>query len=84
MLLAPWRRPPSRQELAKLQLRLAPFRVPIPSEKEVWTTRQLPINTDPRLQREYRAIVEPNFFSALSTARVQGRAIRWRSHAAGS
>ncbi|MCB1227359.1 MAG: cytochrome P450 [Verrucomicrobiales bacterium] len=39
----------------------APFRVPIPSEEEVRTMRQLPIETDPPLHTEYRAIAEPYF-----------------------
>jgi cytochrome P450 len=39
----------------------APFRVPIPSEEQVRTMRQLPIETDPPLHTEYRAIVEPFF-----------------------
>lgn len=39
----------------------APFRVPIPSEEEVRTMRQLPIETNPPEHTEYRAIVEPFF-----------------------
>jgi cytochrome P450 len=39
----------------------APFRVPIPSEEAVRTTRQLPIETDPPAHGDYRAIVEPFF-----------------------
>ncbi len=39
----------------------APFRVPIPSEEEVRTMRQLPIETDPPVHTEYRAIAEPFF-----------------------
>lgn len=39
----------------------APFRVPIPSEEAVRSTRQLPIETDPPAHGEYRAIVEPFF-----------------------
>ena len=39
----------------------APFRVPIPSEEEMRTMRQLPIETDPPEHTEYRAIVEPFF-----------------------
>ena len=39
----------------------APFRVPIPSEEQVRSMRQLPIETDPPLHGEYRAIVEPFF-----------------------
>jgi cytochrome P450 len=39
----------------------APFRVPIPSEEEVRSTRQYPIETDPPEHKEYRSIVEPFF-----------------------
>ncbi|MBP7949576.1 MAG: cytochrome P450 [Verrucomicrobiales bacterium] len=39
----------------------APFRVPIPSEEEVRSMRQIPIETDPPEHTEYRAIVEPFF-----------------------
>ena len=39
----------------------APFRVPIPSEEQVRTMRQLPIETNPPEHTEYRAIVEPFF-----------------------
>jgi len=39
----------------------APFRVPIPSEEDVRTMRQLPVETDPPDHTEYRAIVEPFF-----------------------
>ena len=39
----------------------APFRVPIPSEEDVRTMRQLPIETNPPEHNEYRAIVEPFF-----------------------
>ncbi len=39
----------------------APFRVPIPSEEKVRTMRQLPIETDPPVHGDYRAIVEPFF-----------------------
>src|SRR5436190_5962351 len=41
-----------------------PFRVPIPSEEEVRTMRQLPIETNPPEHTEYRAIVEPFFLRA--------------------
>jgi len=43
----------------------APFRVPIPSEEEVRTMRQLPIETNPPEHTEYRAIVEPFFQKSL-------------------
>lgn len=39
----------------------APFRVPIPSEEDVRSMRQLPIEVDPPEHTEYRAIVEPFF-----------------------
>lgn len=39
----------------------APFRVPIPSEEDVRSMRQLPIETDPPVHSEYREIVEPFF-----------------------
>ncbi len=39
----------------------APFRVPIPSEEAVRTTRQLPIETDPPIHSDYRTIVDPFF-----------------------
>src|ERR1700679_2207713 len=42
----------------------APFRVPIPSEEEVRTMRQLPIETNPPEHTEYRAIVQPFFLRA--------------------
>jgi cytochrome P450 len=39
----------------------APFRVPIPSEENARSVRQLPIETDPPEHKEYRKIVEPYF-----------------------
>ena len=39
----------------------APFRVPIPSEEQVRSMRQLPIETNPPEHTDYRAIVEPFF-----------------------
>jgi cytochrome P450 len=42
----------------------APFRVPVPSEEEVRTVRQLPIETDPPDHMVYRKIVEPYFMRA--------------------
>ena len=39
----------------------APFRVPIPSEENLRTMRQLPIETDPPEHTEWRSIVEPFF-----------------------
>jgi len=39
----------------------APFRVPIPSEEAARSMRQLPIETDPPVHGEYRAIAEPYF-----------------------
>ena len=42
----------------------APFRVPIPSEEDVRTMRQLPVETDPPDHTDYRRIVEPFFLRA--------------------
>lgn len=39
----------------------APFKVPIPTEEDVRTVRQLPLEVDPPDQKEYRALVEPFF-----------------------
>jgi len=39
----------------------APFRVPIPSEEDVRSVRQLPIETDPPEHGDYRKLVEPFF-----------------------
>ncbi|MFN0067289.1 MAG: cytochrome P450 [Limisphaerales bacterium] len=39
----------------------APFRVPIPSEEDVRSMRQIPVETDPPEHTEYRKIVEPFF-----------------------
>ena len=39
----------------------APFRVPIPSEEDVRTVRQLPIETDPPEHGRFRAITDPFF-----------------------
>lgn len=46
----------------------APFRVPIPSEEDVRSMRQLPIETDPPEHTDYRAIVEPFFQRAKDPA----------------
>ena len=53
----------------------APFRVPIPSEEDVRTMRQLPIETNPPDHSDYRDIVEPFFRRAKEPdmiARVEG------------
>jgi cytochrome P450 len=53
----------------------APFRVPIPSEENVRTVRQLPIEVDPPDQTDYRKLVEPFFLRAKQPAfvtRVEG------------
>ena len=42
----------------------APMRVPIPSEEEVRTVRQLPLEVDPPAQSDYREIAEPFFARA--------------------
>ena len=52
----------------------APFRVPIPSEEDVRSMRQLPVETDPPDHGEYRDIVEPFFRRAkdpVVTAQVE-------------
>ena len=46
----------------------APHRVPIPSEEHLRTVRQLPIETDPPEQEEYRTPVEPFFLRAKQPA----------------
>jgi cytochrome P450 len=50
----------------------APFRVPIPSEEEVRTMRQLPIETNPPDHSEYRDLVEP-FFQRAKTTEVTAK-----------
>jgi len=39
----------------------APFKVPIPTEEDVRTVRQLPLEVDPPEQQDYREVVEPFF-----------------------
>jgi cytochrome P450 len=39
----------------------APFKIPVPTEEDVRTVRQLPLEIDPPAQQDYRAIVEPFF-----------------------
>jgi cytochrome P450 len=39
----------------------APFKVPIPTEEDVRTVRQLPLEVDPPEQKDYRTLVEPFF-----------------------
>src|SRR4051812_32891286 len=48
----------------------APFRVPIPSEEDVRSVRQLPVETNPPQHTEYREIVEPFFRRAKDPAVV--------------
>ncbi len=48
----------------------APFRVPIPSEEDVRTMRQLPVETDPPEHTDYRKIVEPFFARAKDPAMI--------------
>ena len=48
----------------------APFRVPIPSEEDVRTVRQLPIEVDPPEQTDYRKLVEPFVLRAKQPAFV--------------
>ena len=53
----------------------APFRVPIPSEEDVRSVRQLPVETDPPDHTDYRKVVEPFFQRAkdpLMIAQVEG------------
>jgi len=49
----------------------APFRVPIPSEEDVRSVRQLPIETDPPEHTDYRKIVEPFFRQPREPEMVQ-------------
>jgi cytochrome P450 len=44
----------------------APRRVPIPSEEEVRTVRQYPLEVDPPVHAEYRKLVEPFFLRPKS------------------
>ena len=48
----------------------APFRVPVPSEEDVRTMRQLPIEADPPDHNDYRRLVEPFFMRAREPAFV--------------
>src|SRR4051812_24401190 len=48
----------------------APFRVPIPSEEDVRSVRQLPVEIDPPEHTEYRKIVEPFFQRAKDPAMI--------------
>jgi cytochrome P450 len=48
----------------------APHRVPIPSEEHLRSVRQLPIETDPPEQTDYRKLVEPFFLRAKQPAFV--------------
>ena len=50
----------------------APFRVPLPSEEDVRSMRQLPIETNPPEHTEYRALVEP-FFQRSKSAEVTSK-----------
>ena len=53
----------------------APFRVPVPSEEDVRTMRQLPIEADPPDQTDYRRLVESFFMRAREpafVARIEG------------
>src|SRR6266705_2141208 len=53
-----------------------PLRVPIPSEEEVRTMRQLPIERNPPEHTEYRALVEP-FFQRARQPEVIARVEAW-------
>jgi cytochrome P450 len=48
----------------------APFKVPIPSEEDVRSMRQLPVEVDPPEHTEYRRIVEPFFRRAKTPEMV--------------
>lgn len=48
----------------------ASFRVPIPSEEDVRTMRQLPVETNPPDHTDYRKIVEPFFARAKNPAMI--------------
>ena len=48
----------------------APFRVPIPSEEDCRTMRQLPVETNPPEHSEYRDIIEPIFRRAKDPAMI--------------
>lgn len=53
----------------------APFRVPIPSEEDVRSMRQLPVEIDPPEHTEYRKLIEPFFQRAKDPtvmAQVEG------------
>ncbi len=50
----------------------APFKVPIPTEEDVRTVRQLPLEVDPPEQQDYRALVEP-FFNRAKLPEVIAR-----------
>lgn len=52
----------------------APQRVPIPSEENVRTVRQLPIETDPPQHTEYKKLVQP-FFNRPRTPDVEARVL---------
>ena len=49
----------------------APFRVPIPSEEDLRSVRQLPIETDPPEHGDYRKIIEPFFRQPKEAEMVQ-------------
>lgn len=49
----------------------APFRVPIPREEDVRTVRQYPLEVDPPVHTEYRAIVDPFFKRPLQPAYIE-------------
>lgn len=49
----------------------APFRVPIPSEEDVRSMRQLPVETNPPDHTDYRKIVEPFFARAKDPGMIR-------------
>lgn len=50
----------------------APFMVPIPTEEDVRTVKQLPLEVDPPDQKDYRTLVEP-FFNRAKKPEVIAR-----------
>ena len=61
----------------------SPFRVPIPSEEEVRSIRQLPLETDPPEHGDYRKIMDPSFQRPKSpqmmcqVGQLMGEMVEW-------
>ncbi|WP_421854460.1 cytochrome P450 [Novosphingobium sp.] len=63
----------------------APMRVPIPSEEDVRSVRQLPIEADPPLHTQFRDLLKPIFLQPLATdyqARIDALITRLLAEAA--